>query len=353
VPDIITFNEKTKMMTFINPEERNREKAYHKYPIGELLLAFLEFDFKPYDVARAQLLNRISHEEIANSSISIAIQRLIGQGCVVDLLSPNKDPIDSGLVIRQHEYFENVFISSQQTKPSDASMDILRKADYLSGQKLLQRALGFCLDIEFSDKLVLFSAAERFAIGTQTNAVRLPVDIKSLRAGFITDFIGRSYRLHNDGLNVETLEKWQTDFVDHPMILHEGYISTNPLEMATLELMKMIQMGIMVRRCANCGRYFVIKGDYGTKYCDRIPVGQKRTCQGIGSLNEYKLKVKNSDLLSAYTRAYNRIYNRKKMQGTVSQIQFDAWVKSATTMRDNARDGKISESEAIKWFIEQ
>jgi hypothetical protein len=49
----------------------------------------------------------------------------------------------------------------------------------------------------------------------------------------------------------------------------------------------MLELDMQIKRCKNCGRYFILKGNYQTEYCDRIPEGETQNCQSIGALAKY------------------------------------------------------------------
>lgn len=52
----------------------------------------------------------------------------------------------------------------------------------------------------------------------------------------------------------------------------------------------MIEHNIRIKKCKNCGKYFVLKGDYSTDYCDRIPDGEKFTCKKLAAMKARKKK---------------------------------------------------------------
>ena len=50
-----------------------------------------------------------------------------------------------------------------------------------------------------------------------------------------------------------------------------------------LEFTKMLEANVRFRKCKRCGKYFIMKGNYDTNYCDRVAEGEKRTCQEIAA----------------------------------------------------------------------
>ncbi len=129
--------------------------------------------------------------------------------------------------------------------------------------------------------------------------------------------------------------------ISEAMTLYEVYIASNISSLLYVEFMKMVQNSVFVAICENCGRYFIIKGKYDMKYCDRIAKGDTRTCQEIGAINSFKNKIKNDPVYREYEKAYKRYYAQKR-KGVITQEQFDNWVKTASKTKKEALKGNLS-----------
>jgi hypothetical protein len=116
--------------------------------------------------------------------------------------------------------------------------------------------------------------------------------------------------------------------------------------MCYIEFMKMIEHGLNVRMCYNCNRYFISKKGYDTKYCDRKPQNETRTCQQIGAVKSFQAKVADSPLLAEYTKIYRRFHARKR-HSKITPEQFTAWTKQAVTIRDKAIQDNLTVKELI------
>jgi len=128
--------------------------------------------------------------------------------------------------------------------------------------------------------------------------------------------------------------------------LYEVYCVCRVSTVCYIEFMKMVQFGVYVRVCKNCERYFMTKGDYDVKYCDHIPKGEKRTCQQIGSINDYKKRAKANPVLAEYRKIYRR-FNARKHNGMITAEQFTAWTEKAVKIRDKA----LQENITLEQFI--
>ena len=87
----------------------------------------------------------------------------------------------------------------------------------------------------------------------------------------------------------------------------ESYIAYDVQSVALLELFKMIQHNLFVKRCAYCGRYFVLRYSYENRYCDRIPEGEKNNCQILGAMRDYQQDIRSNPAKLYYKRAYKKI----------------------------------------------
>ena len=54
------------------------------------------------------------------------------------------------------------------------------------------------------------------------------------------------------------------------------------------KFMKLTCQIIGMRKCKRCDKYFIMKGNYDTNYCDRIAEGETRNCQELAAQENYK-----------------------------------------------------------------
>jgi hypothetical protein len=134
--------------------------------------------------------------------------------------------------------------------------------------------------------------------------------------------------------NLEVVEMYEIDGID---------------DLIRFELLKMVSSGVLVKKCENCGYYFVPAGRVDTVYCNRVYKESGRTCAEIGSVKKYKDKVKDNPVYTAYNKAYKRNNSRvrnKKMK----QIDFLNWSEEARQKRDECESGNLSFDEFKFWL---
>lgn len=136
-----------------------------------------------------------------------------------------------------------------------------------------------------------------------------------------------------------------------PAMVQCEYELTSLDEMLALELEQMLTLDLRVKRCKNCGRYFVLKGNYPTDYCDKTPPGQKKPCQLIAATNNYARKLDECPPLALYNKEYKRLHARTRT-GSLRTEEFNEWKKKAKCLRDDCVAGKMTE-QAFASALEQ
>ena len=134
--------------------------------------------------------------------------------------------------------------------------------------------------------------------------------------------------------NLEVVEMYEIDGID---------------DLIRFELLKMVSSGVLVKKCENCGYYFVPTGRIDTVYCNRLYKDSEKTCAEIGSIKKYKDKVKDNPIYTAYNKAYkrnnSRVRNKKMKQG-----DFLNWSEEARRFRDECYSGKMSLDDFLDWL---
>jgi len=134
-----------------------------------------------------------------------------------------------------------------------------------------------------------------------------------------------------------------------PVPIISSYRCSSLEEMLYLEFEKMLELDVKIKKCKNCGRYFVLKDNYHTEYCDRVPEGETQNCQSLGASAKYAQKVKANPALAIFNKAYKRYHARVKV-GSVKPDAFKKWRYEAVVMRDKCVNGEIPVPEFEEWI---
>lgn len=120
-------------------------------------------------------------------------------------------------------------------------------------------------------------------------------------------------------------------------------------DMLELEFTKMLEQDVRFRKCKRCGKYFIMKGNYDTKYCDRVAEGETRNCQELAAIENYKAKIADNKAIPIYNKYYKRYAARVKVR-QIKEPDFKKWKYKAMEMRDQCSDGTISVEEFTEWM---
>lgn len=109
--------------------------------------------------------------------------------------------------------------------------------------------------------------------------------------------------------------------------------------------------GAVLRRCENCGDFFIPSSRADEIYCDKV-IKDNKSCKDIGYTN----KVKSDDLTKAYRTAYKtkNAYKVRNIKNSPDiQQKFENWVIRAKQKLQDAKDEKISADEFKAWLKKQ
>ena len=115
------------------------------------------------------------------------------------------------------------------------------------------------------------------------------------------------------------------------------------------ELIQLLKSDIGMRKCKRCGKYFIMKGNYDTNYCDRIAEGETRNCQDLAAQENYKKKMADNAAIPLYQKYYKRYAARVRVR-QIKEPDFKKWKYQAMTKRDECSDGKITLAEFEEWL---
>ena len=243
-------------------------------------------------------------------------------------------------------------------------------------QKEFSELLRFCFDMDFyPDDLKDCHAAARFRLYRATHSASSAQYILKQRFSFRKDVMVTKddvyyydhtiadvkkkaefgeRKIKNLFEEVFNLAAGYTDIIKSITAgISLQYVCNTVEQMLVLEFEKMLELDIKIKKCRNCGQYFVLKGNYKTDFCDLVPAGETRTCQVIGAMNNYQRKMADSPALQIYNKYYKRYFARSKT-GAISEEEFQEWKEQAVLKREQClcgiEQGGISEDDFIAWL---
>lgn len=119
---------------------------------------------------------------------------------------------------------------------------------------------------------------------------------------------------------------------------------TDMISIVNLAVLSILKDGAIVRKCRNCGDYFIPASRSDEIYCDKLlPNG--KTCKTVG----YDERVKGDSILREYRKIYKTQNARKQRNSHKKDIseKFKNWVMFAKTKVRECQTGKINIEEMI------
>ena len=120
-------------------------------------------------------------------------------------------------------------------------------------------------------------------------------------------------------------------------------------EFLELELNKLIEYSVNLKCCERCGQWFSYKGNYDARYCNRIHLGELRSCRDLAAEENYKMKMAENQAIPIYRKYYRRYYARVKVN-QIKKDDFKKWKYEALVKRDECSAGDITPEKYIDWL---
>ena len=120
-------------------------------------------------------------------------------------------------------------------------------------------------------------------------------------------------------------------------------------DLLRFEFIKMIERDIFIKKCKNCGHFFMPRRRIDAEYCDRVIEGSQRKCSEIGAMLRYERKVAENPILEAYSKAYKRFNSRTRAK-KMTQSEFLSWSEQARKLREECMAGELPFDEFVEWL---
>lgn len=232
-------------------------------------------------------------------------------------------------------------------------------------QKEYLELLEFCFDETFHpDLLGERCPAERFHLYRQLHG--LPINFERTESlSFSRMGLGETmpYGMPQEELYQRLREQFPitdelNEFAEHyhadpqkvstlltiPRYLRVGYEFSQVDQILELEFTKLLEADVRFRKCQRCGRYFILKGNFNPRYCDRVEEGETRSCQELAAQENFKKKAADRPALGVYDLYYRRYAARRKVR-QIKEDEFKKWRYEAMRLRDDCEAGKLTMAE--------
>jgi hypothetical protein len=120
-------------------------------------------------------------------------------------------------------------------------------------------------------------------------------------------------------------------------------------DMFRFEFIKMIEHDVFIKKCKNCGHFFIPKRRADAEYCERMFEESGKKCSEIGAMVQYEKRVAGNPILEAHKKAYRRFNSRTRLK-KMTQAEFLQWSEQAGQKRDECLTGELPFDEYIAWL---
>lgn len=328
------------------------------FSLGEGLLNFLYADFEA-----ACNTDKLTFEEERETAPiqfeSEAEQKVFDYLCLAETVKHFRPVIHSSL----YTMLFPPFLKKRTKKELSAYLAYLKAL-----QSRLMKLITFVFDADYYPSVLKnLSANQRYALYCRANhctaryEYQYIFDYPELSENPLGNYFSLSQFIAPQNEEYENDEL--RDFCIEHRILQEDLetISVLPCEpltrfqcssiedMLMFELWEMLTKSVRFRKCKRCGRYFMMKGNYDTNYCDRVAEGETRNCQELAAQENYKKKMADNAAIPLYQKYYKRYAARVRVR-QIKEPDFKKWKYQAMTKRDECTDGKITLSEFEEWL---
>ena len=143
-----------------------------------------------------------------------------------------------------------------------------------------------------------------------------------------------------------------TEIYDTPLTVYRCN-SIEDVCIASLHFLIINQYNI--RKCKNCGRYFVAYLRSDAEYCTRVsPYNKKKTCREDGPKRTFEASI-NADVVKKTLKQIESARRMRKHRNPDNwdiQTEFDEWHTAMVRWRKKYQSGGISAEQFLAWLEE-
>ena len=129
---------------------------------------------------------------------------------------------------------------------------------------------------------------------------------------------------------------------------------TDIIQALLIELLEIAKLNIEIKKCRNCGKFFVPDNRSDEIYCSNIFENGK-TCKEIGHFKVQQKLIQENDDLRIYRNVYQKLLlrTRRNPSNTKYAREFEFFKDDNNKWKENIRKGISTEKEYIEWLKKQ
>jgi hypothetical protein len=195
------------------------------------------------------------------------------------------------------------------------------------------------------------------------------VDIGNLLLSFLYPFL--TYYLRIEWIFKSLMEHTQDEYImkvfvelavlqkiDYKIAIREGqltpiYTLRNAFSMLAFEMCNIMNQETVIKKCANCGNWFVPFNRSDEIYCDNpAPQDKSKTCKKYGAEKQYQENLKNSVSMGLYRKIYMSKQMLAKRNPDISEYSdsFEKFKVQSKQWKSDIKAKIKTEEEYIEWL---
>ena len=129
---------------------------------------------------------------------------------------------------------------------------------------------------------------------------------------------------------------------------------TDIIQTLLIELLEIAKLNIEIKKCRNCGKFFVPDNRSDEIYCSNIYENGK-TCKEIGHFKVQQKLIQENDDLRIYRNVYQKLLlrTRRNPNNTKYAREFEFFKDDNNKWKENISKGVSTEKEYIEWLKKQ
>ena len=129
---------------------------------------------------------------------------------------------------------------------------------------------------------------------------------------------------------------------------------TDIIQTLLIELLEIAKLNIEIKKCRNCGKFFVPDNRSDEIYCSNIYENGK-TCKEIGHFKVQQKLIQENDDLRIYRNVYQKLLlrTRRNPSNTKYARDFEFFKDDNNKWKENISKGVSTEKEYIEWLKKQ
>lgn len=135
---------------------------------------------------------------------------------------------------------------------------------------------------------------------------------------------------------------------------YDTSVSIDPIiDACAASLFEILRHGLIIKKCKNCGKYFIPFNRSDTMFCDRdAPQDNSKTCKEYNSQRLYYEKIKANEVRSLQRRIYQQKQILTKRNPDIKKYRndFEQFKINSKQWKTDVKKGAKTETEFFEWL---